>query len=681
MSITYNITTNFGAKDALPANDANKVIRGTEFTTEFNAIRSAFLLAAPTASPTFTGTATFAGASVTGALDVDGATTLDDVTIDGAFEATSGSFLLSSTDNTSAEGPVLTLFRNRTIPGSLQDIGVIRFRGENGGGTPVDYAEITANQLDAGPGDETVQLKIRTMQDGTLQDIMRFSTGFIEVAGASLASQELQAGNGSASDPSITFSGDTDTGMYRRNANQLGWSVGGQERMWMELNGLRVTGGIEHFSNPAIPNAFRIRGSTNNSVLTSYGFESTGYGMYMDGNQYLAFSSGGQQRLTIKDNGDVGIGTNNPTGTFDVSNNGSEALEVYPDAGSGVVLLQAADRSINDFCSMSLKGEDVRFTTGLVADTPAERMRIAPAGNVGIGTNDPQRRLHVSGPDEGIRITTTNTGGNGGVLQWFTNTTAQGTIRSGGTLGNAMAFFANGGANERMRIDTSGNVAIGTTSASERLRVRSTDANIARFVTASATGGFVQFQDDNTTSTPQVGAVGNALVLRADNLERARITSGIFCVGKTAPSSANRGVQVQPDGRVSIACADANGEFPLIFSRAGIGTAIGSVQTVSGGVLYNTASDERLKDNIEDAADSGSLVDAIRVRQFDWKEDGAHQDYGFIAQELDAVFPGAVSHGSEDGDVPWAVDNSKLVPLLVKELQELRKRVAELEAK
>jgi hypothetical protein len=97
--------------------------------------------------------------------------------------------------------------------------------------------------------------------------------------------------------------------------------------------------------------------------------------------------------------------------------------------------------------------------------------------------------------------------------------------------------------------------------------------------------------------------------------------------------------------------------------------------------LYNTASDERLKDNIEDAADSGSLVDAIRVRQFDWKEDGAHQDYGFIAQELDAVFPGAVSHGSEDGDVPWAVDNSKLVPLLVKELQELRKRVAELEAK
>jgi len=61
MSITYNASTNFGAKDALPANDPNKVIYGSEFTTEFVAIGTAFGEAAPTASPTFTGTATFSG--------------------------------------------------------------------------------------------------------------------------------------------------------------------------------------------------------------------------------------------------------------------------------------------------------------------------------------------------------------------------------------------------------------------------------------------------------------------------------------------------------------------------------------------------------------------------------------------------------------------------------------------
>lgn len=69
MSITYNITTNFGAKDSLPENDPDKVIRGSEFTTEFTAIQNAFALAAPLSSPTFTGTATFTNVAVSGTVD------------------------------------------------------------------------------------------------------------------------------------------------------------------------------------------------------------------------------------------------------------------------------------------------------------------------------------------------------------------------------------------------------------------------------------------------------------------------------------------------------------------------------------------------------------------------------------------------------------------------------------
>ena len=65
MSITYTITTNFGAKDSLPTGDSNKIIKGSEFTTEFTAIKSAFVLAAPVANPTFTGTATIPTATIT----------------------------------------------------------------------------------------------------------------------------------------------------------------------------------------------------------------------------------------------------------------------------------------------------------------------------------------------------------------------------------------------------------------------------------------------------------------------------------------------------------------------------------------------------------------------------------------------------------------------------------------
>ena len=67
------------------------------------------------------------------------------------------------------------------------------------------------------------------------------------------------------------------------------------------------------------------------------------------------------------------------------------------------------------------------------------------------------------------------------------------------------------------------------------------------------------------------------------------------------------------------------------------------------------------------------------MRQFDWNVDGSHQDYGLIAQELQPIEPMAVS-GSEDGDEMMGVDYSKLVPILIKEIQELRGRVAALEA-
>jgi hypothetical protein len=92
-------------------------------------------------------------------------------------------------------------------------------------------------------------------------------------------------------------------------------------------------------------------------------------------------------------------------------------------------------------------------------------------------------------------------------------------------------------------------------------------------------------------------------------------------------------------------------------------------------VSYNTTSDERLKENVVDAP--AGNIDSIKVRSFDWKSDGEHQEYGFIAQELETVAPYAVSKGETDEDM-WAVDYSKLVPMLVKEIQDLKAEVAAL---
>jgi hypothetical protein len=82
----YVKTTNFTAKDSLPTGDANKVIRGSEFDTEFNAIQVASATKADKTSPSFTGTATFEDLTASGTVNFTGGnvtTNIDGGTIDG----------------------------------------------------------------------------------------------------------------------------------------------------------------------------------------------------------------------------------------------------------------------------------------------------------------------------------------------------------------------------------------------------------------------------------------------------------------------------------------------------------------------------------------------------------------------------------------------------------------------
>jgi hypothetical protein len=108
----------------------------------------------------------------------------------------------------------------------------------------------------------------------------------------------------------------------------------------------------------------------------------------------------------------------------------------------------------------------------------------------------------------------------------------------------------------------------------------------------------------------------------------------------------------------------------------------GVVQTNLTTTAFSTSSDSRLKENVRDLSDVGTIIDLIQPRIFDWRW-GGKDAHGFIAQELHAAYAPAVHVGENDADGnmarPWAVDNSKLVPLLMAEVKHLRNRVAQLE--
>jgi hypothetical protein len=187
---------------------------------------------------------------------------------------------------------------------------------------------------------------------------------------------------------------------------------------------------------------------------------------------------------------------------------------------------------------------------------------------------------------------------------------------------------------ERMRINYAGNVLIGTTSIgsySARLRV----------------GGIIEGTSARFTSN-------NNMILNAANY------GGYGLIIRSYTSFNSTYAQ------------------PIMQFAGSTGTEYGSIKILGTATQYNTSSDERLKENIRDAEDAGDKIDAIKIRQFDWKIGGEHQDYGVIAQELLPVAPEAVSKGHTEDDM-MGVDYSKLVPTLIKEIQSLRKRVEELE--
>lgn len=105
---------------------------------------------------------------------------------------------------------------------------------------------------------------------------------------------------------------------------------------------------------------------------------------------------------------------------------------------------------------------------------------------------------------------------------------------------------------------------------------------------------------------------------------------------------------------------------------------VGGISTNGTTTSYNTTSDAALKKNIAAAEEAGEAIDAIQIRQFDFKSNDEHVSYGVIAQELVMVRPEAVTPGTDDR--PWSVDHSKLVPMLIREIQSLRVRIAALEA-
>ena len=262
--------------------------------------------------------------------------------------------------------------------------------------------------------------------------------------------------------------------------------------------------------------------------------------------------------------------------------------------------------------------DTIAFTEG-----GAEAMRINSSGNVGIGIGSPTRKLHVYGGATGTR-TMGAIGNASEALEVGVNASNLATINS--VAGSSIIFTQNN--TERARIDSSGNLRLGTTSGNA-------DAKMTIYGGSTNSSPSLEIFKGSTTNT----------------------TSQVFMRFEIARDSTP----------VASGSITANG---------------------AAAATFTAWSDRKLKENIVDLPSQLANIMALRPVEFDYKgyKNGEGHQIGFIAQEVQQVYPDLVAEG--DGGMLMLSDMNKNDARLIKAIQEqqamidtMKQEIAELKAK
>lgn len=292
-------------------------------------------------------------------------------------------------------------------------------------------------------------------------------------------------------------------------------------------------------------------------------------------------------------------------------------------------------------------------TTPNNSTTLTSRMIIMADGNVGIGDTSPAALFTV---------------GNGDLFQ----------VNSSGAIAAATGVVSSGtitfsGLSTGLVINSSG-----TLSSTAQL---SANRGGTAINTAASTG--VPVIVSGTWSVPTTfvyDTSGNMLGI-GDATPDFKLDVETDAASSSAASFFNDGNNTNRAGIVISAGVDdhtAVSTSTLIAFRDGDGTAVGSISFGSSATGYNTTSDVRLKDNIEDTDLGIDDLMNVQVRDFTWRADKDDKiTHGFIAQELYDVYPSAVTLPAEEGGY-WMVDYSKLMPLAIKAIQDVNTKVMDL---
>jgi hypothetical protein len=457
------------------------------------------------------------------------------------------------------------------------------------------------------------------VQSGGVGTVLRAGTSFVSIDST-----------GSASAPSLILNGDANTGIWRPAADTLAVSTAGSERMRIDSSGnvgigetspqrpLHINGteGVARFTSTA---------SGNNGFEVGIGTSSQAF-LWQSENSYMQFATNNTERMRIDSSGNVGIGTTSPLYKVQINAiaNGQTALAFMNSAvtadGNGSTNIRFVSATNAQWANASFSAYNFSFF-----GNGSEKFTILGAnGNVGIGNTSPNAPLQFQTIVSTRKIVLFEVGNNDYQFYGF-GIEGNTLVYSVGDVGDRHVFFAGSGTgtrNELMRINGNGNVGIGTNSPAHRLQVED-NGNVVRFY--------------NT------GSSNATLTLRADGADGT-------------------------DSAIQVSFRD-DGD-----------NAVGSITSTGNGTAFNTSSDYRLKENVVEMTDALDRVSQLKPSRFNFIANPDKTYDGFLAHEVSDLVPEAITGTKDEVDeegnpIYQEIDQSKLVPLLVGAIQELKAEI------
>jgi hypothetical protein len=467
----------------------------------------------------------------------------------------------------------------------------------------------------------------------------------IAIAGTLGVTGNITGTLATASQPNITSVGTLtsfrSTGIDD-NADATAITIDSSERVGIGLTPsdhagymLQITGGSQSFI--AIGNDTTGTGALNGLIL---GNDSTGADIYQRENQPLRLHTNNTERMRIDASGNVGIGVTSsyPLTVQSGTAGSNHAIALRNNSTNNLARLGFLQQDSATAAYTSIDG-DGRSTGYLKFNTnDTERMRITDAGKIGVGMDSPSQTIHVHSTSEdilGLQRTGTSTGAayikyinDGGNAYIGVDDSAGGRLFVSGGSAYALSLTTESardiclGTNntERMRIDSSGRLMVGTTSALA--------GNSKLSIVGEATAG----QQQVTLHNPA--------------------TSGT--------------------------------RYFMAFGTEASYTERGYIAYNGSSVFVGTVSDIKLKENIRDLDNGLSVISKIKPRVFDWKDGHEKNAVGFISQEIEEIKPDWVNEKDNikfiesnlTSSIPYIIkaiqEQQEQIETLKAEVQELK---------